>query len=122
MTKILSKKSSQLVQKFKSKNCVEIGCGHGILSGPLSEQFENLNIIEIDSHFLEYTQNLLKDKKNIHYHLSDALKFNFNQLKDPFVIIANIPYQISAPLLKKCLEYHSKIEALALMVQKRSLH
>jgi len=102
---------------------VEIGCGEGILSEELVKQCRHLSIIELDLACLAQTQQRLSCFSNMTFHQSDVLKTDFFEKTTDFVrVIANIPYYISAKIVKLCIQHHQKIQDAILMVQKEFAH
>ena len=95
---------------------IEIGCGKGILSSELSKISSDLHIIEIDNRWATYVQNL--QLPNTTMHCQDALKFNFNQFNSKSSIIANIPYQITTPLIEHFVQHKHKLSKCTIMIQK----
>lgn len=99
---------------------VEIGCGNGILSVALADRCKQLDIVEIDDYYLNKTKDLLAESDHVQFHHIDALKFDFLSIASPngFKLVANIPYQISAKLLQKAVEFQDRCAGLTLLVQK----
>ncbi len=98
---------------------VEVGCGEGWFSYQLAKRCDTLHILELDPYFLNETQNRLNEFTHVSYHLGDALKTTFEPIPEPaFRIIANIPYQISAPFTKMIIANHARVIDATLLVQK----
>ena len=94
---------------LKSSDVVlEIGAGQGVLTRALLEAGINfLHTLEIDTR-LEETLNDIKARyKNCEIHFADAVNFDYDALKNNFPnkIIANIPYNITTPLIWRLLGY-----------------
>jgi 16S rRNA (adenine1518-N6/adenine1519-N6)-dimethyltransferase len=95
----------------------EIGPGKGILTKEILARSSNLELFEIDEDVIE----IIKDKfgSNIPIHKGDVIKIDWQPLlEEPIKIVANIPYQITSPLLYKICRHSSKITSVTLMVQK----
>lgn len=88
----------------EGENLVEIGPGHAALTRPMLEKVKKLTAIELDRDLIKILQEdpFLKGLDLIE---ADALKFDFNSLKDqrPFRIFGNLPYNITSPLIFKLL-------------------
>jgi len=98
---------------------VEIGCGEGYLSLMLAPECGKLTILEIDPYFLAMTQVRLNDYSNTDYILGDALKSTFAPIQsNTFKVVANIPYHISAPLIKMMIDDRERVSLGILLVQK----
>jgi len=119
-------KDNNIIQKILAsasimpeETIVEIGCGAGILTQALATKSKTLYVYEIDKTWLEHTQNELKEYSNIHYIHQDVLKQSFEAIPDAsFKIVANIPYYISAKILKLLITNRSRFTQATLMVQK----
>ena len=48
----------------------------------------------------------------------DALKYSYENIKGKFSVVANIPYNITTPLLFNLLEYKTKLKSMTLLMQK----
>lgn len=96
---------------LNKNDCVlEIGAGKGFLTQALLEtNIKFLNSIEIDERFKPELSLLERNHKNFRVYWSDAMNFDYENLQDmPNKIIANIPYNITTPLIWKLLNYASK--------------
>lgn len=103
----------------KDDNVVEIGCGDGILSKPLAQQAKQLSIIEIDKKCIISTQNTCKDFSNILYIHQDILTVDLSTLYvEPYYIMANIPYYLSAKIIQHFVAYRDSLKRITIMVQK----
>lgn len=97
---------------------VEIGCGEGILSESLAQTAKELIILELDPAFLERTRERLSRFSNVTYLAGDALDVDWSALSgQPIRIIANIPYYISAKIIKKVIEHRKSVIDAVMMVQ-----
>jgi 16S rRNA (adenine1518-N6/adenine1519-N6)-dimethyltransferase len=98
----------------------EIGPGPGILSHEIISRGAVLEAFELDKRM----SNLLHERfgDNMQLILTDILRLNWPQQialgYSPLKIIANIPYQITSPLLYLIQEHHIHFHHLVLMVQK----
>jgi len=95
---------------------LEIGPGQGALTEEISKITSNYLAVEIDSRVIE---NLQTQYPNVLFYNEDFLKFDFNKIQSDkkIRVIGNIPYNITAPILFKLIENHSKINDAILMVQ-----
>ena len=92
---------------------LEIGGGLGSLSLPLSEHARKLTIVERDPVLANYLQELFHERDNVEIIEGDALAIDFQQFDKT---VANIPYQISAPLFERLIK--AEMQHVVLMVQK----
>lgn len=81
---------------------MEIGCGGGFLTQAilLQTNCKKLRIFEIDHEWAEFVRNKIRDKR-IEINVEDILRLDFSIFKDdsPLVLLANLPYQITFPIL-----------------------
>tara|TARA_Y100000591_G_C21818983_1_gene692485 strand:+ start:1066 stop:1854 length:789 start_codon:yes stop_codon:yes gene_type:complete len=97
---------------------LEIGCGDGILTEALS-CFENpLTVIEIDEICINNTKKRLSSKDAITWICDDVLNCDFSQLTAPVLLVANIPYYISAKLIQKLVNHKTLFANITIMIQK----
>ena len=98
---------------------IEIGPGYGMLSQYLLERFgRKLSLIEIDNDAVEHlknefpaiSDNILK---------ADILEFPLEDILHPVtVLVGNLPYHITSPILFRLLEVRQNIVEAVFMVQK----
>ena len=118
---IASKIVESLIYKSEDKpiDCLEIGAGKGVLTKYLITKKEyNLKVVEIDQEAIEYLKQNIVDieEKMIQ---GDVLKLNLtNEFEYPLVIIGNIPYNITAPILFQLLENKDLVTQMVVMIQK----
>jgi 16S rRNA (adenine1518-N6/adenine1519-N6)-dimethyltransferase len=96
---------------------IEIGPGLGALTKPLIEKTNRLLAIELDRDIVNWMKNEYS-KKNIIIFNEDVLNFNFNQFDQKIRIVGNLPYNISTPILFKCIDNILIIKDLHFMLQK----
>lgn len=103
---------------------IEIGPGLGSLSVFLAEHAGHLALVEIDPSLTNWLGELFYKAPNVSIHNLDALKFDFQDFArekghGEYLIIGNLPYYITTPLLKHFLE-HQGWKAMVLMIQKEA--
>lgn len=91
-------------------DCVlEIGPGHGILTRALLEKGAKcVHAVELDERLRSELEELsgLESEGRLILHWADAVKFDYDLLKPfPNKIIANIPYNITTPLIWKLVKF-----------------
>ncbi|MHA3226331.1 16S rRNA (adenine(1518)-N(6)/adenine(1519)-N(6))-dimethyltransferase RsmA [Globicatella sulfidifaciens] len=104
---------------------VEIGPGIGALTEFLARSAKEVIAFEIDSRFVEILKETLSDYDNVTIHHQDILKVNFNDpiyqnLHDAerLVVVANLPYYITTPIIMNLIESNLKFDQLVMMMQK----
>jgi 16S rRNA (adenine1518-N6/adenine1519-N6)-dimethyltransferase len=95
---------------------IEIGPGRGILTEALSQAARRVIAIEIDPQLHRLLQGRQAEWTNVELICADALNYPFETLPAG-VVVANLPYYISTPLLFKFLEHRRRFPRLVLMLQ-----
>ncbi len=107
----------QSINPLPDDALIEIGPGLGALTKPLLEKSNHLLAIELDRDIVSWMENEYP-KKNITIFNEDVLNFNFHQFDQKVRIVGNLPYNISTPILFKCIENIAIIKDLHFMLQK----
>lgn len=101
---------------------VEIGPGAGTLTRELAEAGAEVLAVEIDKSLLPVLQEVLEGL-SVKVIQGDILKLNLdeitkeNNLREPYKIVANLPYYITTPVIMHLLENRYKLDELIIMVQ-----
>ncbi|MEB3219736.1 MAG: 16S rRNA (adenine(1518)-N(6)/adenine(1519)-N(6))-dimethyltransferase RsmA [Nostocales cyanobacterium 94392] len=89
---------------------LEIGPGQGVLTQQLLEKVKSLVAVEIDSNLCQLLIKRLGEKENFLLLNEDFLKINlsdlikdFSDFKNQNKVVANIPYNITGPIIEKLL-------------------
>ncbi len=105
-------------------DCVlEIGPGHGVLTRALlAEGVKCLHAVELDERFRPELEELAENDSRLILHWGDAVKFDYASLSPfPSKVIANIPYNITTPLIWNLLKYsHLGLTYHLYMLQKEA--
>ncbi len=116
------KKVIRTAQVEKEDVVLEVGPGLGEMTLALARQVKKVIAIEIDSKLVAILEKKMKDYPNVEVVKSDILKVDFNRFlkKDghPIKVVANLPYQISTPLLFRFIESKEVFSTLTLMLQR----
>ena len=102
---------------------VEIGPGLGGLTLALSRAAATVTAVEIDRHLEPILTETLQDSPNVSVVYADFLKLDLEALfatafgDAPGVVVANIPYYITSPLLEILLTNKRRIKRIVLLVQ-----
>jgi 16S rRNA (adenine1518-N6/adenine1519-N6)-dimethyltransferase len=97
---------------------LEIGPGLGALTRPLCEAAMRVIAVEIDDRLVAHLQQTLHDCPNLDLRHGDALNVGWGDLPDRTVLVANLPYYISSPLLFAALEQHRRWNRMVVMLQR----
>ena len=106
----------------KDEDVLEIGPGCGSLTKHLCENANRVLAIELDERLIPLLRAFLDQYKNLTVVQGDVMALNLREvtkdLKQPFAVVANIPYYITTPLIKLLLTGGLPVSRLALMVQR----
>ncbi len=98
---------------------VEIGSGRGALTLPLAMSGAPLYAVEFDNDLIPYLHKLLQDYKSVRMLDMDFLEFEPTRFDiNDFVLVGNLPYNISSPVLDWCVAHRSGLRQAVLMLQK----
>jgi 16S rRNA (adenine1518-N6/adenine1519-N6)-dimethyltransferase len=100
---------------------VEIGCGDGFLTKAILQQSpcKNLFVFEIDPEWAAYVKNSVHDAR-LAIKLSNILEVDWQAelaAQKPLVLLANLPYQITFPIMYKLIENKNLFAEGVVMVQ-----
>ena len=98
----------------------EIGPGKGILTSQIIQRGAKLTAFELDRRLEEPLKAQFGDQINLLR--ADVLRVDWNELlaqeSDTVKLIANIPYQITSPLLSRLETHQARFSRIVLMLQK----
>ncbi len=98
---------------------LEIGPGIGNLTRELAKRVKKVIAIEKDPKMIEILRRRLENFKNVKVIKGDILKVKNWRLEiGNFKVVANIPYYLTSPLIRKFLETKKQPKEMVLMVQK----
>lgn len=104
----------------KDTTVVEIGCGAGTLTRAIAERAKNVTAFEIDRDLepvLAVTLAGVDNAEVIFRDFSRVDMTSFERDMPPYIVIANLPYYITTPLVMKFIEQSEKCRSLTVMVQ-----
>lgn len=115
-------KTIEAAELTEGELVVEIGAGPGILTKALARAGADVLAVEFDRNFCRLLGEEFHNWRNVHVLGDDALRLDFKSLQREGVtykkMVANIPYQITNPLVRKILEPGSVIEVAVLLIQR----
>jgi len=101
---------------------LEVGPGLGEMTLALARQVKRVIAVEIDPKLVAILNKKMKDYPNVEVVKGDILKVDFRQFLKreghPIKVVANLPYQISTPLLFRFIESKEAFSTFTLMLQK----
>jgi 16S rRNA (adenine1518-N6/adenine1519-N6)-dimethyltransferase len=102
---------------------VEIGAGLGALTLALASAAPAVTSVEIDRHFEPLLAEVIGGQQNVRLIFQDFLRTDHAQLFDeafgdrPGIVVANIPYYITTPILEILLAHKARLSRIVLLVQ-----
>lgn len=99
---------------------LEVGPGIGTLTQELAKNAGKIIVVEKDQRMCQILKETLEDYKNVEVINDDILKTNL-KLPKQYKLVANIPYYLTSPLIRKFLENppaDKQPRTIILMVQK----
>ena len=108
---------------LKDKNILEIGPGEGALTDEiLKKKPKRLLIVEKDQYLSNHLKKRYKDIQNVKVINDDILNFDFKKnLNRKFILIGNLPYNISSQILVKVIKFvniNENVNDIIFMFQK----
>ena len=105
---------------------IEIGAGLGCLTDVVTQHAKHVIAIEVDellhnvlvSQFLTNPRVQLLNADILKLELNSLLSDGTGTVPTTFKVIANLPYSITTPILRKLLAHHKQIHSCVLMMQK----
>ncbi|MFS7398914.1 16S rRNA (adenine(1518)-N(6)/adenine(1519)-N(6))-dimethyltransferase RsmA [Carnobacterium maltaromaticum] len=109
----------------KDTNVVEVGPGIGALTEHLARASKEVVAFEIDDRLLPVLADTLSPYDNVEIVHTDVLKANLAEILTPrlnleerLMVVANLPYYITTPIIMHFLESEVRIDGLVIMTQK----
>jgi len=98
---------------------LEIGPGPGVLTAALAARVRSVTAVEVDPRMVALLAETLSDHKNVRIIQADALKVDLLALAPRPItrIVANLPYQITTPLLERFLANDRRPALVVVLVQ-----
>ena len=107
----------------KSDPTLEIGGGLGALTLALADSASSVTTIEIDRHFEPILRQVTASHSNVNLVFADFMLLDMPALFDqafgdkPGVVVANIPYYITTPILERLLTHKARLKRIVLLIQ-----
>lgn len=103
--------------------CLEIGSGPGGLTRELCRICDRVISIEIDTRMCKFLEQTMSEYDNLEILNVDFMKCDLDALyreyiNEPFVVVANLPYYITTPVMMKLLDSGLPITNMRLLMQK----
>jgi len=121
----LARTIAELARLTPDDLCVEIGPGEGALTFLLAERAGRLLALEIDEAFLTRLGPRLASFAHVELRQADARRFDYSTLPalkpsaaGRVVVVGNLPYSASKPILERLVEARTAISEMVLTLQK----
>ena len=114
------------IAAYAAENVLEIGPGIGTLTQALSERAKRVVSVEIDGNLLPILDITLADCPNVTVVHSDIMQVDVAELAKQYFpdgeisVCANLPYNITTPVIMKLLRSGVPFTAITVMVQKEA--
>ena len=112
----------RIAQTEKEDVVLEIGSGLGEMTLALAHQVKKVIAVEIDQKLVAILNKKIKEFPNVEVVKSDILKVDFKPFLEKeghlIKVVANLPYQISTPLLFRFIESKEVFATFTLTLQK----
>jgi 16S rRNA (adenine1518-N6/adenine1519-N6)-dimethyltransferase len=98
---------------------LEVGPGPGVLTAALAARVRSVTAVEVDPRMVSLLGETLADRKNVQVVQADALKVDLLGIASRPItrIVANLPYQITTPLLERFLADERRPPLVVVLVQ-----
>jgi 16S rRNA (adenine1518-N6/adenine1519-N6)-dimethyltransferase len=102
-----------------SDDVLEIGPGPGVLTAALADRARSVTAVEIDQRMVAVLRDTLGERPNVRIVRADALDVDLFAVgeRPPTRIVANLPYQITTPLLERFLADPRRPPLVVVLVQ-----
>ena len=105
----------------KEDKVIEIGAGAGTLTNQIALKAKSVTSFEIDKNLQPILEENLSQYNNSQIVWGDIMKFSMEEIESYFsgnyVMVANLPYYITTPIIFKFLENATKLTSMTIMVQ-----
>lgn len=106
-----------LAELTPADTVLEIGPGRGILTEALCRAARHVTAIEVDPRLHAYLTERQPRLSNLTLVLDDAVTYPLEQLPIGTIVVANLPYYLSTPLLFRLLDQRNRFPRMVLMLQ-----
>ncbi len=105
----------------KDDTVLEIGCGAGALTTALAKKAKRVIGYEIDLRLKPVLNDVLSGFNNVEIVFNDVMKVKLSEIEKKlggeYIMVANLPYYITTPIIMRFLENSKNIKAMVIMVQ-----
>jgi len=112
------KKIADAARINREDQVLEIGPGLGHLTRELAARAKNVIALELDERLVPRLGEEFSETAKIEIVHADALAYQYETLSGRWKVVANLPYYISTPIIRRLLQFREKFTTLTLMLQK----
>jgi 16S rRNA (adenine1518-N6/adenine1519-N6)-dimethyltransferase len=109
-------------QLGSNETVLEIGPGKGVLTSLMTDRCRKVWAVEIDPRLVETLTTMFGQNEKIKIVNHDILQYDLDEMikesDRPFRVVANLPYNITVPILEKLIDCRQHIASIIVMVQK----
>ncbi|MGN0805555.1 MAG: 16S rRNA (adenine(1518)-N(6)/adenine(1519)-N(6))-dimethyltransferase RsmA [Candidatus Coproplasma sp.] len=109
----------------KESTVIEIGCGAGTLTKAIAHKAKFVYGYEIDRSLKPVLERTLAGEDNVEIIFKDFLRLRLDEIEKglgEYLVVANLPYYITTPLIMLFVENSKKCKSLTVMVQEEVAH
>ena len=108
------------VSRAHPRVIVEIGAGLGTVTRKLAEIADHVIAVELDRRLAAILDRTVGQMENVEVHQQDFLSFSFpdDLTEEKSFVVGNIPYRITAPILKHLVAQRGHIASALLLTQR----
>lgn len=107
--------------EVEGKTVLEIGCGAGALTRELVKRAKKVIGYEIDERLFPVLTLIKSENKNFEPIFKDVMKERLEDIEKKaggeYVLVANLPYYITTPIITRFLENSGAVRGMSVMVQ-----
>ena len=100
---------------------LEIGCGAGPLTAALARKTKKVVGYEIDKELKPILNETLSQYDNVEIIFNDVMKVSLEEIEsklgEDYILVANLPYYITTPIVMRFIEQSKRIKGMVIMVQ-----
>ena len=100
---------------------LEIGCGAGALTTALAKKAKKVVGYEIDTKLKPVLAEVLADYNNVEIVFNDVMKVSLEDIEKKlggeYILVANLPYYITTPIIMRFIENAKNLKGMVIMVQ-----
>jgi 16S rRNA (adenine1518-N6/adenine1519-N6)-dimethyltransferase len=109
----------ETIAPLEGQTIIEIGAGRGVLTVPLARSAAKVVAVEFDRDLIGVLKRAVLDFGNVQVVNRDFVRFDPTDLAlGDFVLVGNLPYNITSPVMDWCISHRRSIVSAVFMVQK----